>query len=147
RDRRRRARLLDNTGARRATATPTSSEDPSRGARDSKKSLSLIRQGDRTDPIAVIRFVEREQTCHPIASMCRLLVFSTTACYSCRQRVPSRHHNGDEMLKEHIMRIHRLSRGTYGAPRIHAELRDVHNIRCGKKRVARLMRELGIEGV
>ncbi len=95
----------------------------------------------------MFRFVEREKAGHPIAIMCRLLGVSTSGCYAWRQRVPSRRHKEDEMLKEHIMRIHRLSRGTYGAPRIHAELRDVHNIRCGKKRVARLMRELGIEGV
>src|SRR5690606_38715062 len=76
------------------------------------------------------------------ASMCRLLGVSTSGYYAWRQRVPSRRHKEDEMLKEHIMRIHRLSRDTYGAPRIHAD-----NIRCGMKRVARLMRELGIEGV
>ena len=95
----------------------------------------------------MFRFVEREKAGHPIAIMCRLLGVSSSGYYAWRQRVPSRRHKEDEMLKEHIMRIHRLSRGTYGAPRIHAELRDVHNIRCGKKRVARLMRELGIEGV
>ena len=41
-DRRRRAGRLDNTGARRATATPTRSEDPSRGARDSKKAAAFF---------------------------------------------------------------------------------------------------------
>ena len=44
------------------------------------------------------------------------------------------------------MGVHGYSRGTYGVPRIHAELRD-EGVRIGRKRVARLMRESGIEGV
>jgi transposase InsO family protein len=39
------------------------------------------------------------------------------------------------------------SRGVYGAPRIHAELRLEHGIRVGRKRVARLMKAAGISGV
>ncbi|HHY37646.1 MAG TPA: IS3 family transposase, partial [Clostridia bacterium] len=46
-----------------------------------------------------------------------------------------------------IIEIHRSSRGTYGAPRIHAELVMGSGIRCSKKRVARLMRQAGIQGV
>src|SRR5690606_38111131 len=38
-------------------------------------------------------------------------------------------------------------RGTYGAPRVHAELRMVHGVRCGRKRIARLMRAMGLAGV
>ena len=60
----------------------------------------------------MFRFVEREKAGHPIAIMCRLLGVSTSGYYAWRQRVPSRRHKEDEMLKEHIMRIHRLSRGT-----------------------------------
>lgn len=45
-----------------------------------------------------------------------------------------------------IKQIHRESRGTYGVPRIHAELRLGKGVRCGKKRVARLMRKAGLEG-
>lgn len=45
-----------------------------------------------------------------------------------------------------IKQIHRESRGTYGVPRIHAELRLGKGVRCGKKRVARLMRRAGLEG-
>src|SRR5215212_4679088 len=41
--------------------------------------------------------------------------------------------------------IHRNSRATYGASRIHAELRAI-DIRCGKKRVARLMRHASLSG-
>jgi HTH-like domain len=46
-----------------------------------------------------------------------------------------------------IKAVHRRSRGTYGAQRIHAELTMEFGIRCGRKRVARLMRSAAIEGV
>jgi putative transposase len=49
------------------------------------------------------------------------------------------------VLCEQIERIHRQSRGTYGAPRIHFELRTL-GVRCARKRVARLMRESGLFG-
>ena len=49
-------------------------------------------------------------------------------------------------MTDKIKCIHAASRGMYGAPRVHVELRDDHGIRCGKKRVARLMRAAGIEG-
>jgi putative transposase len=50
------------------------------------------------------------------------------------------------MLTEKITEIHKRSRGTYGAPRIHAELKDM-GIRVGENRVARLMRAAGFQGV
>jgi putative transposase len=46
-----------------------------------------------------------------------------------------------------VVAIHERSRRTYGAPRIHAELMLDHGVRCGRKRVSRLMRSAGIEGV
>ncbi|MGZ6617212.1 MAG: IS3 family transposase, partial [Solirubrobacteraceae bacterium] len=46
-----------------------------------------------------------------------------------------------------MKRIHEHSRGVYGAPRIHAELRIEHDVRVGRKRVARLMKAAGISGV
>lgn len=45
------------------------------------------------------------------------------------------------------MEIHERSRGTYGSPRIQAELRLAHGLRCCRKRIARLMRESGIAGI
>ncbi len=50
------------------------------------------------------------------------------------------------MLLSRIRLIHERSYGTYGAPRIHAELRE-SGIRAGRKRVARLMRMAAISGV
>ena len=50
-------------------------------------------------------------------------------------------------MTEKIKEIHEESRGVYGAPRIHAELRLEHDVRVGRKRVARLMKAAGISGV
>jgi putative transposase len=50
-------------------------------------------------------------------------------------------------LTEKIKQIHAASRGVYGAPRIHAELRLEYGIRVGRKRVARLMKAAGIAGI
>jgi len=52
----------------------------------------------------------------------------------------------DVGLTDTIRTIHEDSRGTYGMPRVHAELRDT-GTRCSRKRVARLMRAAGLEGV
>jgi putative transposase len=52
------------------------------------------------------------------------------------------------MLAEKIREIHERSRGTYGYPRVHAELRELRalGVRCSRKRVARLMRKAGLQG-
>jgi putative transposase len=50
-------------------------------------------------------------------------------------------------LIEKIRAIHAAHRGVYGSPRIHADLRLAHEIRVGRKRVERLMREAGISGM
>lgn len=78
--------------------------------------------------------------------MCQVLGVSTSGYYAWLERSESKRAQEDESLREKIRAIHRKSRGTYGAPRIHAELRD-QGVRVGRKRVARLMREAGLEGV
>ena len=52
-----------------------------------------------------------------------------------------------QALSEQIVEIHAMSRGSYGAPRVHAELRLGRGVRCGRKRVARLMRSAGLHGI
>jgi transposase InsO family protein len=59
--------------------------------------------------------------------------------------VPSRRAHANAHLQEQIVRIHAASRATDGAPRIHAEL-QAQGVRCGRKRVARLMRLAGVAG-
>jgi putative transposase len=63
------------------------------------------------------------------------------------RRAPSDRALSDAWLTEKIKRIHEESRGVYGAPRIHAELRLEHQVRVGRKRVARSMKAAGITGV
>jgi putative transposase len=63
------------------------------------------------------------------------------------RRAPSDRALTNAWLTEKIKQIHDASRGVYGAPRIHAQLRMEHNIRVGRKRVARLMKAAGISGV
>jgi putative transposase len=68
-----------------------------------------------------------------------MLGVSRSGYYAWRSRPPSERTRLDAVLSEKIETIHRNSRATYGAPRVHAELRAL-GIRCGRKRVARLMR-------
>lgn len=82
----------------------------------------------------------------PIKAMCRLLGVSTSGYYAWASRTPSARDIEDQQLAEHIRAIHKRSRGTYGSPRIHAELKDL-GVRISGKRVARLMRQDGIKGV
>jgi putative transposase len=65
--------------------------------------------------------------------------------FAWRRREPSARAHADAQLSAQIVQIHQASRGTYGAPRIHAEL-AAYGTRCGRKRVARLMRLVGIAG-
>jgi len=72
---------------------------------------------------------------------------SRTGFHNWERRAPSDRALQDAWLTEKITRIHETSRGVYGSPRIHAELRLEHGIRVGRKRVARLMTAAGIAGV
>ena len=75
-----------------------------------------------------------------------MLGVSLSGYYAWRAGPPSKRAKVDADLKKHIKAFHTRSDGTYGAPRIFKDLMDV-GILAGKKRVARLMREMGIYGV
>ena len=83
---------------------------------------------------------------HQIATMCRALGVSPGGYWARCKRPPSVRARADAELSARIAEIHQRSRATYGAPRIHAELR-AQGIRVGAKRVARLMRRAGLRGV
>jgi putative transposase len=79
--------------------------------------------------------------------MCRVLQVSPSGYYAWRQRGLSARVQQDQQLLSRIKKIHRDSRGIYGSPRVHAELRLGLGVRCARKRVARLMRQAGLVGV
>jgi putative transposase len=83
---------------------------------------------------------------HRVVTMCRLLGVSPSGYHAWCTRGPSRRAQQDASLTDRIHAICSRSRGTYGAPRIHAEL-AAEGVRVGRKRVARLMRGAGLRGV
>jgi len=89
--------------------------------------------------------VEREKVNYAIALLCRVLGVSSSGYYAWRTRPPSVRAKEDATLKERIVTIHAESRETYGAPRIHAELK-AQGVGCGRKRIARLMRTATLVG-
>jgi putative transposase len=91
--------------------------------------------------------IAAEKTNYPVAVLCRVLGVSRTGFHNWERRAPSDRALTDAWLTEKIKCIHDGSRGVYGAPRIHAELRLEHGIHVGRKRVARLMKAAGISGV
>jgi putative transposase len=82
----------------------------------------------------------------PIAAMARVLGVSEAGYHAWRRRAPSARAVADAKLLQQIRTTYVASRDTYGAPRVHAELR-ARGERVGRKRVARLMRRAGLAGV
>jgi putative transposase len=85
------------------------------------------------------------QASFPIAVMARVLGVSEAGYYAWRQRPASAHASADAALLKRVRTIHASSRETYGAPRVHAELR-AGGEKHGRKRIARLMRAAGLVG-
>jgi len=79
-------------------------------------------------------------------SLLQCPVRGTSGYYAWLKRAPSKRAREDAILSDRIRDIHLRSRNTYGAPRVHEELRD-EGVRVGRKRVARLMRAAGLQGV
>ena len=96
--------------------------------------------------MTVYRLVEQEKANHPVRTLCRTLGVSPSGYYAWRDRGPSVHQQRDLELAVLVREAHRLGRGTYGAPRVHAELREAGE-HVARKRVARLMREQDLAGV
>ena len=78
--------------------------------------------------------------------MCRVLGISSSGYYAWVKRAPSRRSQDNTALTKKVRTIHAVSRGTYGAPRVHAEL-AAEGIPASRNRVARVMREANIVGV
>jgi transposase InsO family protein len=96
--------------------------------------------------VNVYPFIEAEQAgSHSVKRACELMKVSRSAYYQHRPGQQSQRDRVDQALTEQIRAVHQRSRGTYGAPRVHAELTDAGR-RHGRKRIARLMRGAGIAG-
>jgi putative transposase len=85
------------------------------------------------------------QATFPIATMARVLGASEAGYHAWRKRPPSKRQEADTKLLQRVRTIHASSRQTYGAPRMHAELR-AGGEKHGRKRIARLMRAAGLVG-
>jgi len=93
------------------------------------------------------RFVAAEKAQHAVSLLCRVVGVTRAGFYAWARRGRCPRRVEDEWLCRLIQAAWDASRQTYGAPRIHAELAQRHGVRVGRKRVARLMRRLGISGV
>ena len=90
--------------------------------------------------------MKANQAAYPVATMCRLLGVSASGYYAWFDRAPCARAQADAQLLARIKDIHKRSRHTYGMPRVHAELTE-QGVHVGGKRVARLMRTAGLQGV
>ena len=104
----------------------------------------LVRTGDRTRE--VYRFMSANQARFRIATMARVFGVSPSGYYAWRRRPLSARAQANADLTARVQAIHAGSRGTYGAPRIHAELADA-GVAVSRKRVALVMRAAGVAGV
>jgi len=90
--------------------------------------------------------VRAHQGTHRVATVCRVLGVSASGYYAWQSRPCSARAQADQALLAQIRTIHDRSRGTYGTPRVHAEL-AAQGVHIGRKRVARLMQAAGLVGV
>jgi putative transposase len=95
------------------------------------------------------QLVEAEKANYPVTVLCRTLGVSTAGFYAWRhaQTHPCQRRRDDTELVERIREIHRISRRSYGSPRVFDELKLGEGRRVGRKRIERLMRINGIVGI
>lgn len=90
------------------------------------------------------QFIEDHRKQYPVTLMCQVLEIARSGYYAWRKQPLSARKMADLLLLMHIQDIFEQSRQTYGSYRIQATLAD-QGLRCGRKRVARLMREYNLE--
>jgi putative transposase len=91
------------------------------------------------------RFIDAEKAAYPVVFLCHVLDVSPSGYYAWRRRPEPARVRLDAQLAVEIAAEHKRSRGIYGSPRVHLELR-ARGVRVGRKRVERLMRKNGIKG-
>jgi putative transposase len=95
--------------------------------------------------VSTYRLIDAEKANYSVSMLCEVLKVSRSGYYDWKERPPSRRDRENANLTERIREVHHRSRGTYGYPRVHAELRAL-GVHCSRKRVARLMRKDGLRG-
>ena len=89
-------------------------------------------------------FIDAEKARFPVSVLCEVLEVSRSGFYAWKGRPAPAAAKADAQLAAQIAGVHKGSRGTYGSPRVHAELR-ASGLHVGRKRVERLMRESGLQ--
>jgi putative transposase len=92
------------------------------------------------------RLIDAKKAQHPVSLLCAVLGVSRAGYYAWKDRPASARQRRDGELAAVIDQVHAESHGTYGWPRVHAELRH-RGVRVSRKRVARLMRRAGLSGM
>jgi putative transposase len=90
-------------------------------------------------------FIAAKEVAFPVIAMCRMLDVSCSGYYAWKMRPEPVAKAADVKLALAIACAHGRSRGIYGSPRVHRDLK-ARGLRIGKKRVERLMRENGLRG-
>jgi putative transposase len=90
-------------------------------------------------------FIAAQLVAFPVAVLCRVLEVSTSGYYAWTERDASCRSRRDLDLGAKVRAAHASSKGRYGSPRVHAELRAAGE-KVGRKRIARLMKEAHLEG-
>jgi putative transposase len=85
-------------------------------------------------------FIDAQKALFPVEFMCEQLAVSRSGFYAWKERPESARQQQDEQLAEEVAQVHQESRGTYGSPRVHAEMR-ARGRKVSRKRVARLMKK------
>jgi transposase-like protein len=113
------------------------------------KPPGLLRHRERPSAELSFELIEVEKANYPVALMCRTLGVGTSSfCdWQARRTKPSVRSVADAQLTERIRAIHTMSRASYGSPRVWSELRLGEGVRCSRKRIERLMRLAGLQGL
>lgn len=88
-------------------------------------------------------FIQQNVADFPLQLLCEVLGVSRSGYYAWAKRAESARAQEDRALSSEIQAAHQASRGRYGSPRVHAELR-AQGHRVSRKRIARLMRRMGL---
>jgi putative transposase len=85
-------------------------------------------------------FIDAQKALFPVEFMCEQLGVSRSGFYAWKIRPESARQQQEQQLAEEVAQVHQQSRGTYGSPRVHAEMR-ARGRKVSRKRVARLMKK------